>query len=191
MVARVAVLLLRSRGGSLRGLGRLSGGSGCGGRGRRGGRGGSRLLYGCGGLFRFLRGSGLLGMVNDLIGAHKAGACHAVNGGIAVRLLAEAEKEAVFRELCGGCRVALHVLGQEFEIILLTEGADLVDQHEGAQVFHAAALIEKDLKQMRITGNTGRTGRDFRVRRRSFFPGGGLILAASLNLLDKAINFLK
>ena len=63
-------------------------------------------------------------------------------------------------------------------------GADVLDgghQHEGPQVFHAAAFVKEDLEHIGEGAGSGRCSRRC--------IGLGLIPPA-LNLCDKAINFL-
>ena len=98
---------------------------------------------------------GRLGMVDGLIGADGTGAGDDVDGVVPVGLVAEGEQETGFRDLSRRGGVMLHALRRERKIVVAADLANGGDQHESAQILHAAAPIKEDLKGVGEAGHGG------------------------------------
>ena len=179
------------------GSGRLGRGGRGGGRSRGSGRGRSGGLGGRSGGGR--RGGGRLGMVDGLIGADGTGAGDDVDGVVPVGLVAEGEQETGFRDLSRRGGVMLHALRRERKIVVAADLANGGDQHEGAQILHAAALVKEDLKGVGEAGHGGGglSGglRGGGLRRGGLRSGslssGRAAIGGGRDLLDEAINLLQ
>ena len=127
-------------------------------------------------------------MIHCLIGADRAGGGHRVDGVVPVGLVAEEEGKAGLHDLVGGGGIGIHALGLIDKVVFRTDFPHRGGQHIGPQVFHAAALVKKDLQaigEFRLAG-TGRGG--------GLSLSSGLLrrlLTAGANLLDQSINFLQ
>ena len=92
----------------------------------------------------FRSGSGfrLGGSVLCLIGTHRTGSGHSLNGVVTLFLVLEKERETMFNNLLRSVLIGFHVGRFKGKISLRTEVPDGVDYHKGAQILHAAALVE-------------------------------------------------
>ena len=127
-----------------------------------GGRG-AALAAGSGLLARLLRGflrSALLAgfrllllsclRVIGLVSPHRPGRGDRLDCLVPVTGAAESQQEALGDDRLGGGGIHFHILGGIGELLLAAKVAQLRDQHEGAQVLHSHALIEKDPQGVRI-----------------------------------------
>ena len=124
-----------------------------------------------------------------------------MNGAVPLGLFTEVKEKSGLNDLVGRGGIGFHTLRLIGEILFAAKFFDRVDQHISPQVFHAAALIKKDLQPIRETGGTGggrrggggvssRCGRGRRgdsVRS----SGRGRRLLTGMNLVDQSINFLQ
>ena len=174
------------------------------GRGLRRGGGRSGLSIGGGFLLRGLRGRGLLlggerlrgrgrngaGLraVKGLIGPDRARARDCMDGIFTVLCIPEVHHEAGVDDLARGAGICGDVGGRKVKIPLPADITDRIDQHKGTGIFHAAALIKKDLKRI---GEIRIFCRLILGDRPRLPWGRGLGSTGVLNLLDQGINFLQ
>lgn len=87
-----------------------------------------------------------------------------------------------------GAGICGDVGGRKVKIPLTADVTDRIDQHKGTGIFHAAALIKKDLKRI---GEIRIFCRLILGDRPRLPWGRGLGSHGVLNLLDQGINFLQ
>ena len=133
-----------------------------------------------------------------LIRPHGAGRAHGRDRLLTILRVLEHQQEAVFDHLLGGGCVIFNARGHKEEVGFRTEVANCGDKHEGAEIFHAAALVEKDAQgigevRVPILRRARRHSRVLLFGRRGSRRSGRLPspLRLALNFGDQAINICK
>ena len=110
----------------------------------------------------------------------------------------EHEQETVFDHLLSGGGVIFNARGHKEEVGFCAEVANRGDEHEGAEVFHAAALVEKDAQgigevRIPVLRRARRHSLALLFGRRGGRRSGRLFgpLRLALNFGDQTINICK